>query len=294
MKHTVSIPEVQFPYRHSKSFDFEIVSNREILLDQLPTDHDPFWPHRLHFYAILFIREGEGDHFIDFKKYQYTPRSIIFIAKDQVHAFEKNMEREASFMLFTQNFLERSSAGSNLMQQLSLYNYSLNHPILKLGDENFELLSNLVSRIETEYHASNDFATEEIIQSALKIFLLTADRIRKKTISEQPKLAYRDEFLQFQKLLKKHLLETRRVNFYADQMLISAKKLNMVTKEIVHLPTKTYINEMLILEIKRFLMNTALSVKEIAYKTGFEEPTNFVKFFKKYACQTPAEFRKSF
>ena len=39
-------------------------------------------------------------------------------------------------------------------------------------------------------------------------------------------------------------------------------------------------------------MNTALSVKEISYKTGFEAPTNFVKFFKKYTGKTPAEFRK--
>lgn len=294
MKLTSSIPEVQFPYRHSKSFEFEIVGNREILLDKLPKDHNPFRPHRLHFYAILFIRKGEGVHFIDFKQYAYQARSIIFIAKDQVHAFKKNMEREANFMLFTQDFLERSSLGSNLMQHLSLYNYNLNHPILNLDDENYDLLSTLVNRIMEEYFGPDDFATEELIQSALKMFLLTADRIRKKNISSQPQLAYRAEFKAFQKLLKQHIFQNRQVNFYANEMVISAKKLNMVTQEIANLPAKTYINEQLTLEIKRFLMNTALSIKEIAYKTGFDEPTNFVKFFKKYAGKTPIEFRKEF
>jgi AraC-like DNA-binding protein len=57
-------------------------------------------------------------------------------------------------------------------------------------------------------------------------------------------------------------------------------------------PAKTYISEYLTLEIKRFLMNTNLSIKEIAYQTGFEDPTNFVKFFKKHSNRTPAEFRK--
>jgi AraC family transcriptional activator of pobA len=41
-------------------------------------------------------------------------------------------------------------------------------------------------------------------------------------------------------------------------------------------------------------MNTSLSIKEISYKTGFEDPTNFVKYFKKYAELTPIDFRKRY
>ena len=59
-------------------------------------------------------------------------------------------------------------------------------------------------------------------------------------------------------------------------------------------PVKEYIHEQLIMEIKRFLMNTDLSIKEIAYKTGFDEPTNFVKYFKKNTSSTPSAFRKDF
>ncbi len=59
-------------------------------------------------------------------------------------------------------------------------------------------------------------------------------------------------------------------------------------------PAKLYIDQFLVLEIKRFLMNTALSIKEIAYRTGFEAPTNFVKFFKKFEGITPAAFRKQY
>ena len=289
-----NIPISNFAERQRKDFEFEIITNKQLLLHDLPKDYNPFRPHRLHYYAILFIREGEGKHFVDFKQYDYQSGTIIFIAKGQVHAFEANINRRATFLLFTQSFLEKSSLGSNLMQQLSLYNYNINHPILNLEKENFEVFSTLVNQIETEYHAPDDYATEEIIQSALKMFLLLADRIRKINISQNHNLAYRKEFLQFQNLLNEHLFETRRVQFYANEMQISTKKLNMITQEMVHLPAKNYINEQLILEIKRFLMNTGLSVKEIAYESGFEEPTNFVKFFKKYAGMTPVAFRKGF
>ncbi len=140
MKHTVSIPEVQFPYRHSKSFDFEIVSNREILLDQLPTDHDPFWPHRLHFYAILFIRKGEGLHFIDFKKYPFQKGSIIFIAKEQVQAFDVKSNIEGFLILFTENFIWDTVVFSKSLNFSMLYNYHSNPPVLNPKDmpnENF-------------------------------------------------------------------------------------------------------------------------------------------------------------
>lgn len=286
------IPEVNFPNRQQKSFEFEIIDNRKMLLHDIPTDHNPFRPHRLRFYAILFIRQGEGIHFIDFKKYNYQRGSIVFIAKEQVHAFEKNLDRKASFLLFTETFLERSSLGSNLMQQLSLYNYHLHHPILQLTEEEFPIFSSIVNRIEKEFQGVDDFATEEIIQSSLKIFLCLAERIRKKNTGAQPQSIYRNEFKEFQKLLKQNLLKNRKVNFYADSMQMSTKKLNRITKEIMNQPAKTYISEYLTLEIKRFLMNTNLSIKEIAYQTGFEDPTNFVKFFKKHSNRTPAEFRK--
>ena len=41
------------------------------------------------------------------------------------------------------------------------------------------------------------------------------------------------------------------------------------------------------LEAKRILAHTTESVKEIGYNLGFEEPTNFIKYFKKHSKFTP-------
>ena len=75
---------------------------------------------------------------------------------------------------------------------------------------------------------------------------------------------------------------------------MSSKKLNRITQELMGKPVKTYMYDSLILEIKRLLMNTSLSIKEISYKIGFEDPTNFVKYFKKYTELTPIDFRKKY
>ncbi|WP_373419094.1 helix-turn-helix domain-containing protein [Thermophagus xiamenensis] len=48
------------------------------------------------------------------------------------------------------------------------------------------------------------------------------------------------------------------------------------------------------MEAKRLLVHPNLSVKEIAYQTGFEGPTNFIKYFKKHTSLIPLQFRKQY
>ena len=294
MENSSEIPQIDFLNAAQKPFEFELISSDEALSGRGRSQHSAFRPHRIAFYAIMFIMRGRGRHFIDFKEYNFQKGSIIFISREQVHAFEKLSRMEAYILLFTEKFLERSSLGSNLMQQLSIYNYHLHQPVMHLRKEDYERFANLVLRIKQEYDRPEDFATEEIIQSALRIFLFEAERIRKTRLSAVPQPLYFEEFAHFQQLLQENVLSNRQVQHYAGELGFSTKKLNRITQEVVRLPAKTYINEKLALEIKRLLMNTNLSIKEIAYMTGFEAPTNFVKFFKKYAGNTPAEFRKSF
>lgn len=288
------IPEEGFSRPEGKTFEFQIATNREILLGRSADQLDLFRPHRIQFYAILFICEGEGKHFIDFKSYPYKKGSVIFISKEQVQAFEYNDDRDAFFLLFTENFLERKSDNSNLLKELSLYNYHLYSPVMQLSENEMVAFQNLIYRIKDEYDSPDDALTEEIIQSTLKIFLCMAERIRKRRRSSLNPSKSQKEYLEFQSLLNQHLFSSRKVQFYAQRLGVSSKKLNRITQEITNKPAKTFINDLLVLEIKRFLMNTSLSIKEISYKTGFEDPTNFVKFFKKNTSMTPIEFRKNY
>lgn len=294
MQQNKHIPEVNYSNFHEKRSDFEIATNHEVFVEKPLSGTNRFKPHRIHFYAILFIKEGEGNHFVDFKTYPYKKGSILFIAKDQVHSFEWNLARDARFMLFTEDFFQKSRLGSTLIQETGLFNYHLNEPILHLNDDQFLVFDKLVTQIEEEYRSTDDFATEEIILSSLRIFLCLAERIRKHRKTKTIPSVYREEFIVFQKLLNEHIFESRKVQFYADKMNISTKKLNRITRSMLNLPAKEHINDVMIIEIKRFLMNTNLSAKEISYKTGFEESTNFVKYFKKNAGMTPSQFKKKF
>ncbi|MBI0400047.1 helix-turn-helix transcriptional regulator [Cyclobacterium marinum] len=52
-------------------------------------------------------------------------------------------------------------------------------------------------------------------------------------------------------------------------------------------------DDFIILQAKRNLINSTTNSAELAYKLGFEDPTNFTKYFKKNTGLTPKSFIKS-
>jgi AraC-like DNA-binding protein len=286
------IPKIRFKESKGHSIAFEIMPFSGIFQQPHP-DHEPDQPHRLNFYAIIFIMAGnKGIHYIDFKEHHYKKGSLIFISKEQVHAFKSLKNNDGYLILFTENFLAKYMVSADWVFLQQLFNYQLYHPVVATAEKQFLEFKALSEKIYHEQMHAPDFAKERILHSYLNIFLLKSERLRKDT-STYMEAAYHQEFLKFQHLLQKDLFKSRSVKYYADQLNMSSKKLNMITQETVNLPAKTYIISSLVLEIKRMLLNSTLTINEVGYKTGFDEPTNFVKFVKKYTQMTPAELRKT-
>ena len=98
--------------------------------------------------------------------------------------------------------------------------------------------------------------------------------------------------MSFKDMLEKEYTKTRSSRDYASSLFISYKFLNDIVKKLTSKTVKTFIDDFVTIEIKRYLVTTSLSIKEISYKTGFEEPANMVKFFRKNTSFTPLKFRQ--
>ncbi|MCW8850291.1 MAG: helix-turn-helix domain-containing protein [Melioribacteraceae bacterium] len=106
---------------------------------------------------------------------------------------------------------------------------------------------------------------------------------------------YDNELLEkFDRLLSKNLNNSRSVKYYANLLAISSKKLNSITKTYWGITAKEFIEERIIHESKKILLETPDTIKHISYTLGFTEPTNFNKFFKKFTSTTPLQFREQF
>lgn len=82
------------------------------------------------------------------------------------------------------------------------------------------------------------------------------------------------------------------VQEYADRLNISSRTLTKYVNQSAHRSPLQIINDRILLEAKRQLCHSALSIKEIGYQLGFEDPSYFVKFFKRLTGKMPSEFRK--
>ena len=94
----------------------------------------------------------------------------------------------------------------------------------------------------------------------------------------------------------KHLVDEKyaswhKVNEYAAEVHLSPKYLSQTVKQFTGKSAKEFIQDRLVLEAKRLLLHTELSVKEVAYRIGFEEPLHFSSFFKKKVNISPTLFR---
>ncbi len=105
--------------------------------------------------------------------------------------------------------------------------------------------------------------------------------------------SYERELLQkFDLSLLENLKKCRYVKYYADELTISTKKLNSLTKTYYGITAKEYIEEKIIIDSKKLLKESPETVKQISYNLGFTEPTNFNKFFKKLTSITPLQYRE--
>ena len=80
---------------------------------------------------------------------------------------------------------------------------------------------------------------------------------------------------------------------YARRLHISSRSLSEFTHQLINKTPSQMIQERVILEAQRMLLYSNLHVNQIGYCLGFDDPSYFVKYFKKHALISPVEFRKS-
>ncbi|WP_366185865.1 helix-turn-helix transcriptional regulator [Flavobacterium ovatum] len=280
-----NIPNISFQ-SVEKSKDFECL-NLADLFARMPdiVDHNPTQPHRISFFALLLVTKGFGTHQIDLKEYDLKAGTVLKIAKGQVHAFQKNAKYEGYLIIFTEDFVVNHFSKSSINMISHLYNYHISSPIFSNEAGNKIFLDQLMVEVKNE----NNYAKENIVAALLNLYLLRLEREFNDTLENNNSNHYAI-FIQFKNLVEAHYTSTRNVKDYANKLFISTKHLNQVVKEFTLNTAKHFIDDFVILETKRAMVSSNNSLKEIAFAVGFDEVTNFTKFFKKHTGTTPKQF----
>lgn len=247
-------------------------------------------PHRIKFYMILFITDGRGVHGIDFQSYDYQKGSVLFIGNDQIHTWYENTRANGFLLLFTEKFLSSNQIKFKDLSYTFPYNSSLYKPILNLTNaESFNAFHSLASYLYQEYNLPETNVKQDILQNLLRTLLL---KIQSQSTKEAKDIDSdsKELFIRFQKMLEEKISLTRNANDYCASLNISYRELNNVCKTLTNKTVKAFIDDTLILKAKRHLSEKEINISQTAYILGFQEVTNFTKFFKKHTNLSPKSF----
>lgn len=282
------IPNITFESDNDEK-EFEIL-NLSTLFAKIEAglDHNPNLPHRIDFFILLIVTDGVGTHKVDLIDYSLKKGTVLKIAKGQVHSFEQNPKYKGYLVLFTEKFVLNYFSKSSIKFISHLYNYHISDTAVNGIQYNDDFITQLYIELETK----NSYAQKNIIAAMLELYLLRLERLSQtNNLLLQNKLY--SLFTKFKNLVEEKYIATRNVKDYSNMLSISPKLLNIVVKEFTFNTAKHFIDNFVILEIKRAVVSTDNSLKEIGYAVGFDDITNFTKFFKKHTGITPKQFKKT-
>jgi len=250
--------------------------------------------HRHDFHEIFILTTGSGIYSADFQDFTITSPSIVIVPSGTCHQWSDTEQLKGHALAFDLEFLgvrSRSSGTATLLRPPVLH-------VSPLNKETLDLLTPNISRIRGEWETDSP-NRREAIRASLTLILLDLHRYldQQQSIDLTPgsaNSAGNNLYSDFLELLDQTWKTSPRPKDLAEMLRITPDHLSATLREIAGANTSDLISERIILEAKRLLAHSRLGIAEVAYSTGFEDPSYFARFFKRKTGATPKEFRKEF
>lgn len=244
------------------------------------------------FIQILFVK-ASGQAVIDFKEYNLQQDALFFINPGQFHKLDDNCE--GTMLYYNRDFYCVEMHDKEVACDGILFHNVYDIPVVMMDEQYSALMQASIKEIKNEIDAS-DSSVEEMLRILLKQIIIRSTRIWKQEHHVTTEEARQEvEFSRsFSQMVEWNYNKLHTVADYADMLNITPKALNKRITRYSNTTPNDIIKNRIILEAKRLLVHTQLSVKEIAYKLGYEDPSYFIRLFSKQAETSPQNFRMQY
>lgn len=249
---------------------------------------------RLNYYSLIWIKEGNGSLKADFSTQDFSENTLFAFSPYQPFMFHEKQALKGVAIHFHPDFFCIHKHQQEVACSGILFNNIYNPPFVWINDSAKNTFEMLISQIETEMQNS-DLAQYELLISYLKIFLITASRLKTQqpTQSKRSILGTKEPFIlqNLKNYIELHFKTKHSASDYSDLLNITPKALAKITKTYFNKTLTHLISERIIIEAKRELYLSNKTIKEIAYELGYEDEHYFSRFFKTNAEISPQMYR---
>lgn len=272
-------------HKASRFFDFGMHLRRIGFSQEMDTSVT--YIHQNDYYIFGLVENGTGCGFIDFKEPHVSSGEVFLIQPGQAHRLISPGNAEG-WMLFADSGL-LGSAEKCIFDDFSLFASSF---VIDKRRQNelVQIASILANRMDCIPDRLAKATARRLSETFIGIVAEAVERIN----LQQTKHSRRhiEIVLSFRRLLAEHLATSRQPSYYASLLNISTVYLNEVVKGVTGMNATLYIKNEVVLQAKRLLVHTRLTVKEISGRLGIDDYAYFSRLFTQATGISPTLFRE--
>jgi AraC family transcriptional activator of pobA len=249
---------------------------------------------RNNYFSLIWIKTGNGKLKSDYSEYTFDEDTLLAFTPYQPFMLSSDAKLSGVTIQFHPNFFCIHKHHKEVSCSGILFDNIYHPPYVKVDATSAATLNMMIGQIKAEMQ-SKALAQYEILVSYLKIFLITASRLKsaQQAIERKPDNENKEPYIlhDLKEAIEIHFKTKHSASDYADLLNISAKALARITKTHFNKTISNLIAERIVIEAKRELYLTNKPVKEIAYELGYEDEYYFSRFFKTNADVSPQLYR---
>ncbi len=236
---------------------------------------------RIDFQCFVFVRSGSYSHVVDFETYELYAGACLLIRPGQVHRFGAASDWNGWILIVGAHLVP------DLVQELPTY--------VRMPPEHADAVAELFARMMSDTGVPGERQRLEqllALQASVLVgrLALGATGLETQRLIDPVMLSrYKD----YRAAVENEFRQWHLVAPYARSLGCSPKTLVRACRAVADVPAKRVLVDRIVLEAKWLLVRTSSPVEAISRELGFDEATNFVKFFRRETGMTPTAFRAS-
>lgn len=242
---------------------------------------------------LLLCREGRAIVTMNSRKQAIRKGDLVVLFSDVLFSpVRLSQGFHADYLCFSQKIMEKVYYG---LTSESFWELMAERNIFPLSTEQYGLLQGWFCQMKWIAEHGKDCNRPSLLQSNIYNLLVVIDDEYRRN---QPAIRQKYKknrawtiFGKFMSLLVKHCHETRETAFYAQKLCITTDYLYKTCNKVQHQTPKEIIDNFTANEIKQYLSDTDLSVRDIARKFNFEDPSYMARFFRRMTGLSPLDYR---
>lgn len=243
-------------------------------------------PHKLAHYCFVFLDQGSETYQVDLKDITISDSQLIFGLPHQVFLNPPKNHHSLNYKIaFDESTLALlPNAFPFLLDPLNTSTITFTPDAKERVKSVFAILFQLLHETEKPKNTAIILAHLHGLLTEFNSAYFDQDAL---DTPPNPKLS---KYIAFKLAVENHLTEQHDVHSIAEKLAMTSSTLYGIVKEFSGVSPKEWMTNRLMLEARRKLQYSPLSVKELAYELGYNDPDYFSRLFKKSVGKSVSAF----